>query len=341
VQSIPHVKADQVVGDAEWLPWRLDPVTRAVTFVRVPRAAHEQLTFLSSQYLAEASLTETVTLPIAAIEAALGEAIGLHFIFHSAFCASTLLARAVTVPGTVRGLREPELMNTLCALARERRLSRDDLRLALHLLARPLDDGEAIVIKPGNVANLLIEEAMQAMPSAKAVLLHAPLRAFLGSVAAKGLWGRTWARKLYVRLVQDFGSPFGYAQAELFEQTDLQIAALAWLLHQRQFAAVARRMPDRVRTLDSATFLANREATIANVASHFGVTLAAGEIAAILSGPAFARDAKKADQDFVPREAAAGRSDGDDEIDMICQWAAAVAAHADIPLELPLETRLL
>ena len=334
--------SDSVIRNAEWLAWRLDPAARTVTFMHVPPAAHEQLTFLSSQYLAEASLTDSVTVPISTIEAHSPVAGGPHFIFHSAFCASTLLARAMTIPGVVRGLREPELMNGLAVLARERRLTRDDLRLALRLLARPLNNGETLVIKPSNVANSLIEEAMQAVPTAKALLLHAPLRVFLGSVAAKGLWGRTWARRLYVRLVQDFGSPFGYAHGELFEQTDLQIAALAWLLHQRHFAAVARRFPDRIRTLDSAAFLANREKTIAAAASLFGVSLAPTAVAEIVSGPTFSRDAKKIDEDFEARDTDGGPARGsDEETEMICQWAAAVAAHADIPLELPSETRLL
>jgi hypothetical protein len=233
-------------------------------------------------------------------------------------------------------------MNGLAALTRERRLGRDDLRLALRLLGRPFEAAEAIVIKPSNVANLLIEELLQVAPDAKAVLLHAPLRSFLGSVAAKGLWGRTWARRLYVRLVQDFGSPFGYAQAELFEQTDLQVAALAWLLHQRQFAALVRRMPERIRTLDSATFLANREKTLAAVASLFGIALDSAEIATLVAGPLFTQDAKKIGQDFEARDGLHdGSSGNEEEIEMVCQWAAAVAAHAEIPLELPQETRLL
>lgn len=342
MQPNSSVGPDRIVGDAEWLACRLDPAARTFTFVHVPRSAHEKLTFLSSEYLAQASLTETATLPIPALEAAASPANGPHFIFHSAFCASTLLARTMTVPGCATGLCEPELMNGLASLARERRLTRDDLRLALRMLARPFVAGETIVIKPSNVANLLIEELMRVVPQGRAVFLHAPLQSFLGSVAAKGLWGRTWARRLYVRLVQDFGSPFGYAQAELFEQTDMQVAALAWLLHQRQFAALVRRIPDRIRTIDSATFLANREKTLAALASLFGFSLGAKEIASLVAGPLFVQDAKKVGQDFAARDGSATAAPGnDEEIDMVCQWAEAVAAHADIPLELPAESRLL
>ena len=49
----------------------------------------------------------------AAVLAARGTDAPIHFIFHSAFCLSSVLARAFDMPGTSMGLKEPMLFNDL------------------------------------------------------------------------------------------------------------------------------------------------------------------------------------------------------------------------------------
>ena len=43
----------------------------------------------------------------------LGEQAPIHFIFHSAFCASTMLVRALDVPGSAMGISEPVILNDM------------------------------------------------------------------------------------------------------------------------------------------------------------------------------------------------------------------------------------
>src|SRR3546814_3867465 len=63
---------------------------------------------------------------------------------------------------------------------------------ALAMLARSFAPDEAVIVKPSNIFNPLARGALTLRPEARAILLYAPLRAFLLSVARKGMWCRLW-----------------------------------------------------------------------------------------------------------------------------------------------------
>ena len=334
-QSMPG--ADRLLGDPEWLPHAIDLAQGTISFVHALREAHRQVTFLDDEYLKTLAGAERRTLRLDAVRQnppVVGET---HFIFHSAFCCSTLLARAFDLPGVAMGLKEPAILNQLAALARGGAMPRELVELVSGLLARPFAPGEAVIVKPSNVANLLIEPILAARPSTRALLMYSPLPAFLRSVAKRGMWGRIWGRRLYALLRRERTDSFGFSPEETFEQTDLQIAALAWLMHHGQFAEVVRRMPDRVRVLSSEELLADRHRTLAAAAELFGIDLPAARIDEIVAGPAFTEHSKEIGRRFDAAERQTERaaaSAHEEEIAMVARWAEAVATHAGIPMSL-------
>src|SRR5206468_6981110 len=211
----------------EWLPSRWDRQANTLQFVHLSRADHDSVTFLGDEYLAKlepASVTRGLP-EIAAANAARPPS--PHYIFHSAFCCSTLLARALDLPGTAMALKEPQILNTVTEAARAKALSRETLQLIVRLLARPFGAGERVIIKPSNVVNLLATALLEIDAGSNAIFLYAPLRRFLRSVADKGLFGRVWARTVFRTLRSDTALNFGYSSEDLLDLTDLQVAALA------------------------------------------------------------------------------------------------------------------
>src|SRR4051812_12161071 len=97
--------------DATWLAHRYDPGHDAFHLRAVTRETHRAVTFLTDEYLPAAA--DPLVLQRAAARAAASAPAPLHWIFHSAFCCSTLLARAVDLPGTAMGLKEPLVLNDL------------------------------------------------------------------------------------------------------------------------------------------------------------------------------------------------------------------------------------
>jgi len=329
-----------VARNAAWLADRYDPGHDAIHFRETPRDEHRRATFLTDEHLA-AGARRLVVRRADALAAALPPG-PIHFIFHSAFCASTLLARAVDVPGVAMGLKEPVILNDMIGwklrggggaeIARA-------LDAAMALLARPFAPGEATVVKPSNVVNGLATAMLAMRPDAKALLLHAPLRVYLGSIARKGMWGRLWVRDLLVKQLREgLLAGLGFEPEDFLAQTDLQVAAAGWLAQHRLFASLAERFGPRVRTLDSETLVARPADTMTALAALYGLPLDAAAIAAIVAGPAFTTNSKDGVTAFGRAdraEATKAEAAYADEIDKVAVWAETVAAGAGVPLALP------
>lgn len=322
---------EAIIRNPLWFPHRFDAAQRQIVFVHLTREQHRAAAFLDDRHLGDDLASRTV--PLDAIDTAAVSQGELHFIFHSAFCCSTLMARALDVPGRVFALKEPMILNDV-ALAARRRLDPHDLDRILALLARPIMPGERVIAKPGNEANTAIPQLLARRPAARALLMSSPIEGFLASVANKGMWGRLWARRVYAGLRPFQPRDPGYSDADLFQQTDLQIAALIWLAHRGQFAGLAQLASGRYRTLLAEQLLVDRAAALTAISTWFELELTATEIAAIANGPAFQRNAKRADESFDRDARAANRARAQsahgDEIAMVTQWAGAIADHVGL-----------
>lgn len=329
-----------IARDPTWLAHRYDPEHDAVHFVKVDRNAHRGATFLIDEYL-PAGTAKVVLRRDEAVTAAADVAAPIHFILHSAYCCSTLLARAFDQPGVAMGLKEPVILNDLVGWRRRggdpRRIAQA-LDGALTLLARPFGPGEAVVVKPSNIVNGLGLAMLAIRPQARALLLHAPLGTYLGSIAKKGLDGRLWVRELFLGLRAENLVRLGFDDAQFFGQTDLQIAAAGWLAQQALFAELLARFgADWVRSLSSETLTARPAEVMTRLAELYRLPLDAAAVAKIVGGPVFSRHSKfdaafdGGDRAAEHREAAAVHGD---EIAKVMLWTETVAKSAGIPMTL-------
>ena len=241
-----NVSAATILADPRWLPHSYDSARGTLGFLRVPRERLNQPAFLAD--LGREVGYESAEVPLAALGAPAPPADApVTFIFHTAFCRSTLLVRALEQPGISTGLSEPGI---IASLAGAGAAGQGALAPVAALLARPWGAGEAVFIKPTNHANRLGPGLMQALPQARAVLMTNPLPSFLAAVVRKGMMGRRWGRQLYLELMSYAGMDLGMDAREQFAMTDLQATALAWFLNQRFLAALASNFGARVRVLD-------------------------------------------------------------------------------------------
>lgn len=330
----------EMTRNAKFLAHRYDETSNAFQFVELTREQHRRCTFLTDEYIPEESRrvmirSEDVNLDHSARAP-------VDFIFHSAFACSTMLARALDIEGISMGLKEPIVLNDLVGTKR-----RDPapaklataLDQSINLLARPFSAGEKIIVKLSNIVNCRAPSILDMRPSSKALLLHAPLKSFLRSLTAKNMWGRIWARENVIGIMDDQDLISGFASTDLLRLTDVQIAAVAWLSEHARFAKIVQKYGgDRVKTLDSDTFLNNKPDTIASLASFFELDLDRDQIAQVLAGPAFtqhSKDFSKFDTDARLDQHSSVDDAHGEEIDMVVQWSAAVAQSQNISLELP------
>jgi hypothetical protein len=324
--------------DPLWFAHRYDPGHDAFQFRRLTREAHRAATFLTDDYLGADAVTAVRRADAMAARPAQAP---LHFIFHSAFCCSTVFARAFDVPGVAMGLKEPVLLNDLVGWQHRGGTAAQIapvLDAGLALLARPFAPGEAVIIKPSNVTNGLAPGMLVMRPHARALLLYAPLRVYLASIARKGMTGRLWVRDLLVKQLREGLHPFGYSGEDYLGQTDLQAAALGWLAQHVLFARMVAQFGDRVRTANSEVLMANPAQAMRALSALYGLPIDADAIAAIVAGPAFTQHSKSGDsfgQAQRVDEQRVGTGAHADEIDKVAIWAEAVAASAGVPMELP------
>lgn len=328
------VDSRQILSDPHWLPASYDPQAGRVGFVRLTRERLAEPAFLADAVTSSGE--GEASLPLAEVSAAQVPGGPVHFIFHTAFCRSTLLARALEQPGLCAGLSEPGI------IARIGGAQPAVIDAAVKLLARPWGEGEAVFVKPTNHANALIPALMDAAPDARAVLMTNPLPSFLAAVVRKGMLGRRWARQLYLEIMGYSGMDLGMDGREQFAMTDLMAGGLAWFLNQRYFDALARRYGDRVRVLDGDAFGADPARTLEAIGTFTGVGIDTQRAAAIAAGPVFARDAKTG-EDYAQksaRDAAATQSAVvEDEIAKTAEWIGMIAQQAG--LAVPLRQTLL
>lgn len=331
-------RLENILAYGEWLTHRYDEDADSFHLRQLNRNQHDAATFITDEYLGVDANPFIVGRNEAMKQVA--KTNPLHFILHSAFCASTMLARGFNLPGVSMGLKEPVLLNDIVGWRRRGAppaAVAERLDHSLDMLARPFKGDRAVVVKPSNVFNALAPLALTMRPTSKAILLYAPLPVFLVSVARKGLWCRLWCRELLEGLITDgMMMNLGFEPGDYFRMSDLQVAAVGWIAQQRHFNAMVGTFgPERIATLDSETLTVNPEAALTSATKHFGLEAHADNIS---GHPAFATHSKfGGDFDTKDRAAehkAAAEAYGD-EIEKVLVWAKAVAETAGVPLNLP------
>jgi hypothetical protein len=226
------------------------------------------------------------------------------FIFHTAFCCSTLLARSLDLPGRSLVLREPATLLQLADLKRGLTASArgvaELLPPTLALLARPFDARERLIIKPTNLATNMAPELFAANADSRALVLHDGLEPFLLAVLKRPRESERGIGQFLHRLLAD---PAGqtWANNHLPPRGLAERAALAWSLQIRALKTwLATENPDRVRLFATNELLARPAEALVAGATWLGMELTTREAEAIARGPLWMRHAKDPAVPFDP-----------------------------------------
>lgn len=271
-----------------WLPHTIDSQRGTVGFVRIAMDRFEAPGFLAQ--LEPGDVLDQADLGFEQVMALAPPPGVLHFVFHSGFCRSTLMVRALGALDGVLALNEPEMLNTVARLP--------DLEPALiarllALLARPRVPGGTVVVKPSNFANRLLPVVLSARRDARVLAMTDRLDVFLEAVARKGMAGRQWGRQTYLAAVLQQPGRALFDARTIAAMTDMQLAGLGWLLTQDTFAqAMGGSGKGRIAVLHGETLDRQRGSALASAAAHLNLTPSTDAVAAVVAGDMFARDAK-------------------------------------------------
>ncbi len=289
--------ANRVVSDARWFPFDFDPRAGAVNFVETDWSVLSAQPFLDTRWDVRTVRRDRVTLTELNGNPALGEsAPSLNFIWHTGFCCSTLLARAITAREHNLSLCEPKILADLADVKRAGMFLLDRAlaelpRTALRLLARSAGN-TLTTIKPAPAANYLLPEAAR-LSTGKMLFLFSDCRSFVISIARLGDDGWRYVRHMFATLLRSGYLGAEWAGPRLWDLSDLEVAAFVWHLQIDEFLRDWHLLgDDRARSLDCDALLAAPEETLARLNEFFGLGLTREDIPAIVAGPLFHRKAK-------------------------------------------------
>ncbi len=324
------------LSDPNWFLDHLDLETGQARFVRADRAMLSAQPFLDPRWdrgrlpsaaLAGAALDSTSTAPVA-----------LHFIWHTSFCCSTVIAASLDQPGWCLALKEPRAIVDLADLKRRQQtLKRPGLTQAIFsLYARRFDAGEQVLIKPSNFANNLIAEAAH-VSEGRMLMLYSSCRSFLISIIKAGEARRGYVRQLFISLAADDHPQAKWPLTTLLGLSDLHMAALVWHMQMAAMQSAMATLGERAASMDGDAFLLRPHESLEALNAFFQLGITSDELDHRASASALDRDVKTgapgAGLDRRQAEARGVEQALASHLDTLVDWAS--RACPDVRAELP------
>lgn len=239
-------------------------------FIPMDRASYHRSIFLDHRV--SSPNIEPIRTAVAPLIAAARERPILRtgWIFHVAYCGSTLLSQLIDSRESGLVLREPPPLRQLGVLAAGGAQSDnwdDRLKLAYTLTARRFNPSQPTVVKANVPVNFIIPKILELDAEAPGVLLYLPFEPYLLAVL------REPRRRGWVDRVTRLLEPALAAKVGLETNSNTtQRAAALWLAQMLSFDAVLRRNP-RMRSLDAEKFFSSPVEAAKAAAKHFGLSL--------------------------------------------------------------------
>ena len=325
--------------DPAWFPHALDANRRLLALARIDRTGLSNEPFLDQRM--EKSVTGSMSAPFDALVAAAPANPPPSFIFHTAFCCSTLMAKALDSNGAVLALKEPNVLMEAANVLRMAKgagveTARKTVSATVNLLARPHQPGEGILIKPTNTANNIAPSIVAS--GAPVILLYGDLRGFLLSVLKKGEACKAFTRKQYTIFALDGEGVAAIPERQALGFTDLQIAALVWRHQMEMFARILSSGAANVRSLYFRDLLKDPQGVLKAAAAHLKLDLPDDKLAANV-GAVFSKNSKFEDQEYTPEKRSRDERSLEDrhreELDLIEGWARQLKLAVDVGDRLP------
>jgi len=349
-QETSDVKIDvRSFSSPDWYLRDVDLRTLDAQMVPMSRETYRQTSFLDSRTVTLDGRVFHVSLPKltqAAKDIGLGHR-RVNYVFHSAFCGSTLMSRCLDLPGQSFSYREPSVIHRYAWYSRQphrlaenfvdRAIGDQILDVSLRFLSRTYEAGETPLIKPSDACNNLVEPLLSFDPGSKALLMYSRIEDFLVAVL-KGPGRRQFIRECLGRARFDAARLDKLSGINPDQLSDACAAAYVWIVQLTLFRDLLRSGPERIRSLHSAELFSNPADVLESVGAFFGVEIA-HEQASHVATQVLARDSKfpgkpfdrtsyEAKQQELSRQFA-------DEIKAGIEWASNVTDDDPIPGTLP------
>jgi len=262
----------------DWLLQRVQGDTMQYVFAHISRSTYRDSSFLDHR--ASPVPTEVKSAGVKAVNQLMdSNSRPANYIFHSAFCCSTLFSNCLQTASDSLVLKEPYVLVQLANVLHQAQKSRNFnlnkwqaiLEPGLQLLEKTYPDQQGVIIKPSNSANNLLEDIME-LRSSSTVFMYGSVEDFLLS----NLKSPEESRHMVPLFLKRLYPLVGYAKelpiSEILKLDHLQQCAMLWHAQVYRFSSLAASKGNaRICCLAANDFLHNPESTVSKVLDFFGL----------------------------------------------------------------------
>jgi len=346
--SAPRHKApllDEAVPCCEYYPVNIDADRRLISFVRISRDTYRNSAFLVPRHTDMGGRLYTFNLDDLLLRSMSSplQCAPTHYIFISAFCCSTLLARFLDQAAGCLVLKEPAMVAQIGFLRyRRHSMSSEEWQaewrqlaaLGLGLMSRAFSPDEMVIVKPSDIGNCVGDVVLAHDARSKSLLLSVSLRTFILSVL-KSDSRREWTRgraRYWRKTINDFPV---LANVDVKNLDDAKLSAYVWLVNNAFWAELrSKTAPERVLILDGEEVSDLPEATLATVLAFFGVPFTPEDVVRIATSEAASCHSKRPKNQYDASKRRADLLDWERrfglEADQAVEWASGIARDLKI-----------
>lgn len=285
------------IAQPDWLLAGFDAARDLFHFARIDRATYTRSSFLDHRIEPMPSRTGTLTGPEVDEALAPIDLRPASYLFHTAFCCSTLLASCLDHESRTLVLKEPLVLSHLANW--KRTLGEADAGQWTALSARVFDltdrgyAGEAVIVKPSNFANALMPELLGAYPERRFILMSCSLRSLLLSILKKRDEAMTTLPSFLAALLQD-SDYLEHVQLPAPDAMDLlQQSVVFWHCQRHHFQVIrARYGAGRCMAVTMEEFLAQPLPVLESICGFLELDVATRAIRQTVESGAFIRHSK-------------------------------------------------
>jgi len=281
----------------EWHPFYIDMQRQTLSFARLSREAYLESLFLGTEFardhgddLYEVRLDD-VFLAAAAAPSVMKP---IHYVLHTAFCCSTLLARYFELLPECFVMKEPQLLAEMGMPNTRSALQWPDLfALTIRLLSRTYHARQYPVIKANVPTNVLGRELLEQNSQATIIFLINPLRDFLlATLKSRRRRGQIRYWNHYTAMQVSHRIP-ELATVDPDDLSDAEAIAYWWLVN--RFICqdlLAGEYCSRVLIVDGTELADAPENTLPAIMAHCGLSLGDKELKRLVNHSSVHKHAK-------------------------------------------------
>lgn len=195
-------------------------------------------------------------------------------IFHTAFCGSTLLSRALSTLYNCLPLREPDVLGGVLQIVNSLEIDEQTKRMWMYrvfsLLSRRYEGRQPAVIKANDYACGLMKKLAESSQDFSQLFMYTKVEDFIAS-CLKDKGREKWISQRYIFAQRQSRKNAVFAEVHIDESDPVQMAVYYWSWNIRLYLDARKRFPSKLRSLCFSDFLSAPIPCVEACAEYFGL----------------------------------------------------------------------